>query len=205
MTSLWEYASYASPWRLGNEDIAIREATMIGVSVRKFDPTEAKSVSLMREIEILFDRVRQRAFEAFEQGGLASGRELDDWLNAEAQLLVAVPAELVERKKSLEIDVAVPGFSSDQLKVSALPDCIIVVGKAESKKGRKQGKVHFSELSHKDLLRRFHLPNRIEPDQVHAFLENGVLKIVAKKAAGVTLKLVSVPTGKDLKEKSAAA
>jgi len=178
---------------------------MIGVSVRKFDPAEAKSVSLMGEIKILFDRVRQRAFEVFERRGRASGRELDDWLNAEAQLLAAAPAELVEGKKSLEIDVEVPGFSSNQLKVSVLPDCIIVFGKAEAKKGRKQGKVHFSELSHKDLLRHFHLPNQIEPDQVHAFLENGVLKIVAKKAAGGTLKLVSLPTGKGMKRKTAAA
>src|ERR1700683_4590121 len=114
----------------------MREATMIGVSVRKFDPAEAKSASLMGEIETLFDRVRQRAFEVFDQRGRASGRELDDWVNAEAQLLVAAPAELVEGKKSLEIDIAVPGFSSDQLKVSALVDCIIVLGKGESKKGR---------------------------------------------------------------------
>jgi HSP20 family molecular chaperone IbpA len=178
---------------------------MTGVSVRKFDPAEAKSVSLSREIETLFDRVRQRAFEVFEQHGRALGREVDDWLNAEAQLLAAAPAELVEGKKSLEIDVAVPGFSNDQLKVSVLPDCIIVFGKAELKKARKQGKVHFSELSNKDLLRRFNLPSQIEPDQVHAFLQDGVLKIVAKKAVGAALKLVSVPTGKGVKEKTAAA
>jgi hypothetical protein len=96
-----------------NEGIAMRETTMIGVSVRKIDPAEAKSVSLVREIDTLFDRVRQRAFEVFEQRGGALGQELDDWLNAEAQLLAAAPAELVEGKKSLEIDVAVPGFSND--------------------------------------------------------------------------------------------
>ena len=178
---------------------------MTGVSVRKIDPAEAKSVSLLREIETLFDRVRERAFEVFEQRGRAFDRELDDWLEAEKQFLVAAPAELVEGKKSMEIDVAVPGFSSDQLKVGVLPDCIIVFGKAESKKQRKQGKVHFSELSHRDLLRRFNLPNQIEPDQVHASLQDGVLKIVAKKAAGGALKLVSVPTGKDVKERTAAA
>ncbi len=178
---------------------------MTGVSVRKIDPAEAKSVSLLREIETLFDRVRQRAYEAFEQRGGASGQELDDWLSAEAQCLVAAPAELVEGKKSLEIHVAVPGFSSEQIKVNVLPDCIIVFGKAESKKERKQGKVHFSELSHKDLLRRFNLPIQIEPDQVHASLQDGVLTIVAKKAVGVALKLVSAPTGKDVKEKTAAA
>jgi HSP20 family molecular chaperone IbpA len=86
-----------------------------------------------------------------------------------------------------------------------LSDCIIVLGKAESKKARKQGKVHFSELSHKDLLRRFNLPTQIEPDQVHAFLQDGVLKIVAKKATGAALKLVSAPTVKHVKEKTAAA
>jgi HSP20 family protein len=181
-------------------------ADMIGVSVRRIDPAEAKSVLMMREIETLIDHVRQRAFELFEQRGGAFGQQLDDWLNAEAQFLAAAPAELVDRKKTLEIDIAVPGFSSHQLKVAVLPDAIIVFGKAEPRKEhRKQGTVLFSELSHKDLLRRFDLPNQIEPDQVHASLEDGVLKIVAKKASGIALKLVSVPTGKDVKEKTAAA
>jgi HSP20 family molecular chaperone IbpA len=120
-------------------------------------------VSLLKEVENVFDQVRRRAFELFEQLGREPGKELDDRLNAESQFVFVPPSELREGKKNFEIHAVVPGFSSDELKVSVLPDCIIVSGKAESKKERKKGTVHFSEWSRKDLLRRFHLHKEFDP------------------------------------------
>lgn len=173
------------------------------VSIRRIDPAEPKSPSLLKEIDALLDRVRQRAFELFEQRAGAGGNEVDDWLNAQAQLLAHAPAELVERKKNFEIAIAVPGFTAAQLNIAVLPDSITVLGKAENKKELKHATVYFSELTQRDLLRRFDLPAQIEPAQVHASLEDGVLKIVARKAA--ELKLVSVPKEKQVKQKTAAA
>src|ERR1700730_11481629 len=106
----------------------------------------------------VFDQVRRRAFDLCVQRSGAFGKEMDDWLNAEAEFVFAPSFGLREGKKSLEIQVDAPGFSGDQLKVSVLPDGIIVSGKAESKKKQKKGTVHFSNLSHKDLLRRFYMP-----------------------------------------------
>ncbi len=178
---------------------------MTGVSVRSIDPAEVKSASLVQEIEALLERVRQRAFELFEQRAASGGNELEDWLHAQAQLLAPAPAELVERKKNFEIAIAVPGFSASQLRVAVFPQSVTVVGKAEAKKDLRRATVHFSELSHRDLLRRFDLPAQIEPDQVHATIEDGVLKIIAKKAAAGELKLVSVPKEKEIKPRTAAA
>ena len=178
---------------------------MTGVSVRKVDPTEATSALLLKDIEAVFNQIRQRAFELFEQRGRAIGKELDDWLRAESQFVFAPPFELVEGKKSFEIHVAVPGFTSEQLEVSVLPDSIIVSGKAESKKERKKGKTRFSGLSHKDLLRRLYLPHQIDFDHVHASLEHGLLRIVAKKAISAAPKPVAVEKEKRAKEKTAAA
>ena len=178
---------------------------MTEVSVRKVDPTEAKSALVLKDIETVFNQIRQRAFELFEQRGRAIGKELEDWLSAESQFVFAPPFELVEGKKSFEIHVAVPGFTGEQLQVSVLPDSIIVSGKAESKKERKKGKTHYSGLSHKDLLRRLHLPRQIDHDQVHASLEHGLLRIVAKKATAAVSKPVAVEKKKRAKEKIAAA
>lgn len=175
------------------------------ISVRKVDPAESKSVALLKELEGVFEQVRRRAFELCVQRGGAFGKEMDDWLNAEAEFVFAPPFELREGKKSFEIQVAAPGFSNDQLKVSVLPDGIIVSGKVESKKERKRGTVHFSTMSHKDLLRRFYLPNLIDPNQVHASLRDGILTIVAKKRSAVAPQPIAVQPRTKAKGKTVAA
>ncbi len=178
---------------------------MTGISVQKVDLTEAKSALLLKDIETVFYKIKQRAFELFEQRGRAIGKELDDWLRAESQFVFAPPFELVEGKKSFEIHVAVPGFTSEQLQVSVLPDGIIVSGKAESTNKRKKGKTHSSGLSHKDLLRRLRLPSQIDADQIHVSLEHGLLRIVAKKAIAAASKPVAFEKKKRAKEKIATA
>ena len=84
-----------------------------------------------------------------------------------------------------------------------MPESIVVEGSAEEKQEQKDGKIHFCELSHRDLLRRFILPGRIDPEQVYASLQNGILKIVARKAAAVTP--VQVQTEKAPKQQTATA
>ena len=98
---------------------------MTGVSVHKVNPEE--SLSVVKEIETIYDQIRQRAFELFERRGCTLGKDMDDWLNAEAQFVFAPPSELIEGKKSFEIHVAAFGFTRDQLKVAALPDCVVVI------------------------------------------------------------------------------
>jgi hypothetical protein len=39
------------------------------------------------------ERIRQRAYELFEQRGREDGRDLDDWLNAEAEVIANAKAE----------------------------------------------------------------------------------------------------------------
>ena len=178
---------------------------MTGISVRKVDPAEPGSASLLKEIETLYDQIQKKAFELFEQRGCGFGNEMNDWLNAESQFVLAPPSELVEGKKAFEIHVAAPGFTADQFKVDVLPDCIIVSAKVDSKKQEKHSKIHFSEMSHKDMLRRFYLPVKIDPDQVHASLEDGILKIVARKAAEIVRKPVAVRSGKEVQARPAVA
>jgi|ERR1041385_314456 HSP20 family protein len=176
---------------------------MSRVTICKVNPAEPTSVSFLQEVESIFDRIKQRAFELFEKRGGAVGNDMDDWLNAERQIVFAPPSELVEKEGSLEVRVAAPGFAADQLKVSVLPESIVVEGNAEEKQEQKEGKIHFCELSQRDLLRRFILPGRIDPEQVYASLQNGILKIVARKAAAVTP--VQVQTEKAPKQQTATA
>jgi hypothetical protein len=49
----------------------------------KTDPAEQAA----RRAEVHQGRVAQRAYELYEQRGRQEGRDLEDWLNAESQLL----------------------------------------------------------------------------------------------------------------------
>ena len=137
---------------------------MNGVSVREADAAEPRSASLLKEIETMYDQIKMKAPELFEQHGCALGKEMDSRLNTESQCPLAAPSEL-EGKEAVGIQVAAPGFPADQFKVNVLPNCIVLSAKTESKK----------------LLRRFYLPVKIDPERVHASFEDGILKIVARK------------------------
>jgi HSP20 family protein len=137
----------------------------------------------MREVESLFDRIKQRAFELFEKRGGANGNAVQDWLAAEREVVFAPAAELLELEGSFEIQAAVPGFGADQLTITVLPACIVIQGIAETPQEQRDAIVRISELSHCALLRRIMLPCRIDTDQVYASLRNGMLKIFLKKAA----------------------
>jgi HSP20 family molecular chaperone IbpA len=156
------------------------------VSICKLDPMESAAMQLFGEVESVTEQTKQKAFELFERRGRMIGRATDDWLTAERQLIFAPPSELVETDKSIEVRVVAPGFSAEQLKVTILPDTIFVEGKANEEGQRKDGTIHFCELSYRNLLRLFAMPSPIDPNHVYASVENGVLKIVASKVAKFT-------------------
>jgi HSP20 family molecular chaperone IbpA len=78
------------------------------------------------------------------------------------------------------------------LEVNVLPQSITIEGCMEQG-GRYPGEnAHLSGLGKKRLLRQFDLPARIEPEQVQAVLENGVLHIIARKASAPSLEAVNL-------------
>jgi hypothetical protein len=50
----------------------------------------------LQRLENVFEHVRKRAFELFEQRGGETGKDLQDWLNAEQEIVFSPPSELVE-------------------------------------------------------------------------------------------------------------
>jgi HSP20 family molecular chaperone IbpA len=126
---------------------------------------------LRKLMKIVHDEVREVAFGVFQRRGCQAGHELEDWAEAECELLICPPCELSDRTGSIRIEASVPGFSARSLQVDVLPDSITIEGKLEGPAGKR-------------LLRQFALPARIDPDEVEATLDDGVLTIVAQKAAG---------------------
>jgi HSP20 family protein len=152
---------------------------MSPVAVQKIQKPET-AISLFESVNGLFQEVRQKAFEFFQQRGCVSGFELDDWLRAERDLVWKPKSRLLETEKEFKMEVAVPDVEAKDIIISALPDSIVVQAETTHQE-EKEGEVHFSEFSERKLFRRFDLRPGIDVERVKATLENGMLKIVAVK------------------------
>jgi len=154
---------------------------MTNIAIEKVKESGPKSPALSNKLEMLAERIRQRAYDIFEHR--AMGREpMEDWLEAERDLVLVPESELIEKDGKYEIRVAAPGFKAQETHVTALPEAVIVSAESSHKHEETNANVHFCEFGGKTLYRRLDLPKPINVDQVTANLEDGVLRITAQRA-----------------------
>jgi len=138
--------------------------------------------SLIEQMDEIFDAISRRAFEIFE-GDRVFGRELDNWLQAEKELLHPVHISLAESGDALEVKAEVPGFSEKELEINVEPSRLTIAGKRETKKEEKKGKTVYAEECSNQILRVVDLPAEVETEKVVATLKDGVLELKLPKTA----------------------
>ncbi len=124
--------------------------------------------------------IRYCAFLYFENRGYATGNDWEDWLRAERRVLWTPSAEMFENHAVVVLRVAVPGFGPESIRVTAMPQALLVQGTETHEHGALESRIHFCEFGQK-LFRRFDLPTRIDPRSVSASLDKGILEIVASR------------------------
>ncbi len=155
---------------------------MPSVSIQKVRKAEATPAGVLEPVYSLFEEVRRRAYELFEQRGYAEGWEREDWLRAEQELMWPPLSEVVETEKEILVRVAAPGMDAKDLQVTAAPEWVMVQGATSRKREKQAGTVRFSEFSGRKLYRRLELPAAIDVEATKAKLEKGILEIKAVKA-----------------------
>ena len=140
-----------------------------------------KSPPANDKLEALANRIRHRAYEILQNHG-TGGREFDDWIQGEHDLIFAPKSELVEKDGTYEIRVAAPGFKAAETNVTVLPDAVIVSAESTHKHEEHKEDVHFCEFGSRTLFRRLDLPKPINVDKVTGNLDDGMLRIVAQKS-----------------------
>ena len=155
---------------------------MSNITVQKVQKKE-NAPTLFESMETLFNDVRRKAFDLFQQRGGMDGLDLDDWFRAEQDLVWKPESELAETEKEFQMKVAVPGLEAKDIQISALPDAVVIQAETRHEEEKKEGKVHYSEIRNKKLFRRFAMSGGIDVEQVKANLDNGVLEITAPKKA----------------------
>ncbi|HEU5260455.1 MAG TPA: Hsp20 family protein [Gemmatimonadales bacterium] len=148
-----------------------------------------------------FDAIARRAFDIFERNGRRFGRDLDDWFQAEAEVLHPLHLEISEAEGALTVRAEIPGFTEKDIQVNVEPRRLTISGKRESTEERKTGKTVYSERCSNEIFRAVELPAEVDTAAgiIKAIYDRGMLTITlpkVKKARRREIKLE--PTaGKD--------
>jgi len=159
------------------------KGTAVQVAKQPANVTPMPFENLFERAISTFDAISRRAYEIFEGNGRVDGHHLDNWFQAERELLHPVHITLTESGETLEIKAEVPGFNEKELEINVEPRRLVITGRRETKKEEKKGKTLYSESCANEVMRVIDLPESVEAEKVTATLKNGVLNLHLPKAA----------------------
>ena len=134
------------------------------------------------ETEQLQDRIRGRAYELSQQRG-HPGREIDDWLTAESEIVSVPPAELIEKKRAFQVTFGILGINLQDMQVMASTDQVLVKADYRHHREAEDGIVHLCDFKSATLFRSVRFPERIELNSLDVDVQDGFLRITASKAS----------------------
>ncbi|WP_437576111.1 Hsp20/alpha crystallin family protein [Sorangium sp. So ce887] len=114
-----------------------------------------------------------RQSRAIEQGG---GRGLSSFGGG----LWSPRIEVGERGGQLVVKADLPGVTKDDIRVALQDEALIIEGERRQEQQEQREGVSYSERSYGSFMRSIPLPEGVQPDDVDARFENGVLEVCLK-------------------------
>jgi HSP20 family molecular chaperone IbpA len=119
--------------------------------------------------------IARRAYDLFEQCGRIDGADVTHWLQAENELVTLLP-EVREANGAFTVNLPLPGFSANQVKIWANENRALI--SADNSSNAASGDTQQSAL----IYYMVRWPENVEPNSFDARLENGELRLTARKA-----------------------
>ena len=138
-----------------------------------------KSETLWDQIRRMEERITRRAHEIFEANGSISGRELDDWFQAEKELVWKPAVELKEKDSHFELQAALAGMDPKEIRIEITPEELLIRGDTRFEKREEKGELCYTEFQSGTLFRSIRFPKRVDPNRVKAEYRNGLLSVTA--------------------------
>jgi HSP20 family protein len=137
-----------------------------------------KTESIINDLWIAENSIRQRAFEIFCQNDFSTSA-LENWLHAAEEITICPKLELREDDRQFTLNVALPGVDPQSIDIEVTALDILV--KAEMHhEHRSDESVHQCEFKSGKVVRAVRLPKKINPDKVKAEIHNGMLQLTAE-------------------------
>ncbi|WP_046243876.1 Hsp20/alpha crystallin family protein [Hymenobacter terrenus] len=93
-----------------------------------------------------------------------------------------------ETEKDYQIEVALPGLKREDIKVDFHQGRLTISGERHFKNEQNDRRYHVVESSYGSFQRSFQLPDNVEPRQIQANFENGVLRVMVPKNEEKTMR-----------------
>lgn len=107
----------------------------------------------------------------------------------EREITYKPAANVREDDKNYNIDLALPGFSKDEIKISFEEEVLTVTAGHQPQEDIKEPKYTWNEFGYKNKFERsFQLPETVDADGISASFENGILTITLPKKEVVMAK-----------------
>lgn len=132
-------------------------------------------------IEEIRQRIAIRAQQIAAERGYETGRELDNWLMAENQLVWKPELRLEERADGLVAKFWLPDVQPQDVGVYLEPHTLILLGQTRTEGATEGVQVYGDEFRYGQIYREVGLPATIEPRRAKARLSDGVLTVSLPK------------------------
>jgi HSP20 family protein len=114
----------------------------------------------------------------------------------------APPVDVYEDEHHITLKIEVPGIDEQDINVSIENNTLTVYGERTLEKDEKEENFQRIERMYGSFTRSFTLPNTVDPEQISANYEKGMLRIRLAKKAEAKPKLIKVNVEKTLEAKS---
>ena len=145
-------------------------------------PIVIKTMGLSAEAKEMLDAIARRAYEIFESKGKIKGRELDHWLQAEAELFESAPLNIGQSRDGVTVLADVRDFTPKELEVDLEPRRVTIIGKSHQLAAREAEARSAAQRRKIRLLRSVQLPVEIDASHTTARIKDGMLELKLRKA-----------------------
>lgn len=113
---------------------------------------------------------------------------------------LSMPLNVSETKDAFRVEAVVPGLKPEDLDITIQDNVLTIRGETrqEQQSGDKQTNFHVMERRYGRFSRSISLPTAVQPDQVQATLENGILHLEIPKADEVKPRKIAINSGRSL-------
>jgi HSP20 family protein len=105
-------------------------------------------------------------------------RDLADWMTADRDMVWRPAINLFREDNEFVARAVIPGVDARDIEVMIAPEMLLI-----------KGEIHRGEFGHTKLLRSLRFPRPVNPDRVHAELNDGTLSIRAAIAGAGKVKI----------------
>ena len=137
----------------------------------------------------LTDRVQRLLNETFGLGGL-------DWQYRDSAGASWVPpVDIFEEPEAIRIVAEIPGVQPDNVKISLEGNLLTIHGTKQHEDEEKTERIHRYERSYGAFERSFTLPGSVDPQNIKATYDHGVLTVTLPKSERAKPRQIEVQVG----------